>query len=152
MYANVLFFFPLIAHEIWTWNQGCIGFVMHKRAPGFYRTMPVLGGGTLFSHSVAACIVQLLFYCWEHIAVDNVIPEGNTAILSFLRKSWLWDAAKSCLCDCFPLSYCSQWSFYIASHLLNKAALKLFHILVFYIKRTFPCYIRPQICGKLTLL
>lgn len=33
----------------------------------------------LLDHSEAACIVQLFLDCWEHLATDNTVPEGNTA-------------------------------------------------------------------------
>lgn len=51
----------------------------------------------LFNHSVAACIVQLLLSCWEHLAVNTVvIPEGSTGTLSFSGgSSRVWDFARS---------------------------------------------------------
>lgn len=57
--------------------------------------------------------MQLLFCCWEHLAVDTeVVPAGNTDTL--FRRSWAWGAASS-LCGELRYFLCLYLSHYNTS-------------------------------------
>lgn len=142
MYANVLFFLPLIAHEIWTWSQWSIGFVIHKRTPGFYHTMRILVWGENplqpFS-SCWYCAVAILLLrtscCWQ---CRTWRKHSHTELLK--EELVLGYCQRLPLCV-FPLVLLHPMIHLQISHLLNKSSSKIVHVLLFYIKRTFSHYI-----------